>query len=404
MEILYLGAVPDSELEPELLKLKFYPYSIGGLGYIRNVLKSFSKNNQITAYYLAPFRYFENKKLFFARSPRQLKQDIEIRYFWFINLPVLQECSRMFSAASATIKWIFRTKKKSRVILMSMTPTLPIFVGTLLVAKLFRVHVCTWLFDLPDDLYSADYIKTFSSLKKMIFKPYLQLLNSVISWCDSYLYVSPKMGEFINKKQKPEMTLEGVIDTTVFGVHVIPKKRALLYAGSLHRKYGIDMILKVFSLIQDPKLELWICGAGEMAETVKAEAEKDRRIKFFGFVSREEAIKKEQTAQLLINLRDPKLEYTKRSFPGKTFEYMASGTPFFTTKTEGILDEYYQYLYYTTSYNPVIIKDQIEDILEKSQLELDEFAAKAKEFVIARASSDNQTKRVINFFQNDCRL
>ena len=55
-------------------------------------------------------------------------------------------------------------------------------------------------------------------------------------------------------------------------------------------------------------------------------------------------------AKLLINLRNPEDKYTKYSFPSKTFEYMVSGTPFFTTKLEGIPSEYYNYLYCIDSY------------------------------------------------------
>jgi len=46
-------------------------------------------------------------------------------------------------------------------------------------------------------------------------------------------------------------------------------------------------------------------------------------------------------------------------------EYMVSGTPFLTTRLEGIPHEYYKYLYTIDDYSVGSVKQKIEEILAK---------------------------------------
>ena len=52
----------------------------------------------------------------------------------------------------------------------------------------------------------------------------------------------------------------------------------------------------------------------------------------------------QQQATLLVNPRKGHEEYTKYSFPSKTMEYMASGTPTIMYKLPGLPIEYEEYL------------------------------------------------------------
>lgn len=56
-------------------------------------------------------------------------------------------------------------------------------------------------------------------------------------------------------------------------------------------------------------------------------ATKDRRIQYLGSIPHDEILQLQRTASLLVNPRTPEGIYTKYSFPSKTMEYLASGTP-----------------------------------------------------------------------------
>ena len=77
-------------------------------------------------------------------------------------------------------------------------------------------------------------------------------------------------------------------------------------------------------------------------------------------------------ADLLVNLRDSRIEYTKLSFPSKMFDYMASGTPVLTTKLDGIPIEYYDYVFSIDSYSSSSIADKIREILKMDEKNINE--------------------------------
>ena len=118
-----------------------------------------------------------------------------------------------------------------------------------------------------------------------------------------------------------------------------------------------------------------------------------------GFKSRDEVFNYEKKATLLINTRFSSDLYTKMSFPSKTFEYMASGTPYLTTKIEGIPSEYYKYLYTVEDETSEGVKESIENIINKSESELKVFGLNAREFIINKKNSGVQTKIVSDFLK-----
>lgn len=138
-------------------------------------------------------------------------------------------------------------------------------------------------------------------------------------------------------------------------------------------------------------------GSGDFEGEIKKRAENNARIKFFGRVSRQEVLKCEKKASLLINIRDDKDVYTQYSFPSKMVEYMLSGTPLLTTKLSGIPDEYYSYCYVAESRDGEKIAEQIEAILHNP--ELDVCGKRAKRYVEECKNSSAQAESIIHFLK-----
>lgn len=148
----------------------------------------------------------------------------------------------------------------------------------------------------------------------------------------------------------------------------------------LSRKHKTDMLINAFMKISGD-YELWIFGSGDIEDYIKECAKKDSRISFFGRISREEVLRYEKQASLLVNVRDSSEQYTKYSFPSKTMEYMSSGTPLLTTKLPGIPDEYFDYVYTPCDETEEGIAKAMGDILSKPDEELRKKGEKAKAFV-----------------------
>ena len=75
-------------------------------------------------------------------------------------------------------------------------------------------------------------------------------------------------------------------------------KIVLMYAGTLEKVTGIDMLLKAFAQIEDGDVELWISGKGSMVSLVEQFVEKDDRIKYLGCPSYNEYLDNLKSADI----------------------------------------------------------------------------------------------------------
>ena len=164
---------------------------------------------------------------------------------------------------------------------------------------------------------------------------------------DAYILLTQSMNDVVNPKSKPYMIMEGCCSD------ILPdlkqkngNKRIALYSGALWKEAaGLEYFMQGFLDAGLENWELHFYGSGDLAPYLSSLAEKNSRIKFFGIVPNNVVVEKQSEADLLINPRPSGSEFCKYSFPSKTFEYMASGTPVLMTVLPGIGPEYYEYVY-----------------------------------------------------------
>ena len=107
----------------------------------------------------------------------------------------------------------------------------------------------------------------------------------------------------------------------------------------------------------------------------------------------------QRQASILVNPRRPEGEYTKYSFPSKTMEYLASGTPTVMFHLPGMPNEYLPYIEIIDDKSPSGLKDSLEKMLACSQQELDEIGSKARDFIMRNKTADVQMKRFSQFIE-----
>jgi glycosyltransferase involved in cell wall biosynthesis len=173
-------------------------------------------------------------------------------------------------------------------------------------------------------------------------------------------------------------------------------KKVILYTGSLNIQFGIMDLLDAIDLIANYNYEFWICGSGEAEKEIEKRCAHDKRIKYFGYVAKNEILKLQQKATVLINPRNNEGEYTKYSFPSKTMEYLMSGKPVIMYKLDGIPDEYDPFLYYITGNSPRDIANKIIEVAGKSQAELDVCGNRARQFVMKNKNHIVQARKILS--------
>ena len=112
-----------------------------------------------------------------------------------------------------------------------------------------------------------------------------------------------------------------------------------------------------------------------------------------------EKVEKEMQATLLVNPRPTKEEYVKYSFPSKTMEYMASGTPVLTTRLPGMPREYYPYVHFIDEETPEGIAQALKTVLSQSDEALFAQGMNAREFVLESRNNVVQAGKILTMLE-----
>jgi glycosyltransferase involved in cell wall biosynthesis len=228
----------------------------------------------------------------------------------------------------------------------------------------------------------------------------IKKINKDLDFIDTYVLLTKYMQDALNI-DKPFVVIEGIstdafekIDDFVFD----EKLKTIFYSGGLVKKYGILDLVDAFSRIPNENYRLIICGSGEAEGEIIEASKKDSRIIFKGLIPREDVLKYQKAATVLINPRPNNEEYTKYSFPSKVMEYMSSGTPMVAYSLDGMPDEYDKYFF--------PIKDSKDGMVETLKLVLSlpdkcliEKGIRAREFVLNSKNGKEQSSKIIQLIK-----
>lgn len=398
IDILYFGNFCDEKFHLKDEKENKFPYRMAQYNYEKAFLDEMCKLNNVNIVSLYQQSNFPKKELFFSRAKFK-KDNIKIDYVPYINLPFIKETIFFIDTCVKIIKWNKKSEDKNKCIFANIHYA-PVSLAIVAMGNILNIKKVITFTDLSLYTYSKDKQKNMAWYKKMIIKPYIELVNKLQKSYNLYILFSKEMKNVVNPQGNPFIVMEGIYNPDKLDFNKTKKEKAIAYAGKLNKEVGVDKILQVFSKMKDKDLELWLLGSGDMEKEIIEAAKKDKRIKFLGFKTRKEVFEYLKKAKVLVNLRNPKLEYTKYSFPSKTFEYMVSGTPFVTTKLEGIPEEYGNYIFFTEYKDDAIIKN-IEEILQKDEKKMELLGNKAREFVIENKSAVKQVGRINEFLKNN---
>lgn len=261
------------------------------------------------------------------------------------------------------------------------------------------VKVTAIITDLPE-YYDLDQV---SFVHKQLRKLQNKMIYRYLSRVDRFVLLTDQMAGPLQVGERPWMRMEGICQIQVPEEPLtVTNARGILYSGTLHYQYGIKNLLDAFEAMEDPLLELWICGGGEAEKEIIELSKRDSRVKFFGFCDQKVVADLRQRAAVLVNPRTNQGEYTKYSFPSKTMEYMASGKPVVMYKLDGVPDEYDPYLFYAEEDENVVrsLKSALTQVLEHYD-NAQQRAEKAKRFVVQQKNATRQAQRILRFIEEN---
>lgn len=293
----------------------------------------------------------------------------------FINIPLLSHVSKTYILKKRLNKIVDLHNDTTLFVYALHSPFLKAALD--LKRRNPRFKICLIVPDLPNFM---------SESKNLIYRFFKsidsKLLNNYLKGIDAFILLSENMCKPLRVGDRPWIRLEGIFNKFE-NIEPLQKEevKTILYTGALKKGYGIINLLDAFEAISNSNFRLWICGEGSCRREIEERTKSDSRINYLGQLPRYAVLRLQRKATLLVNPRTSGGEFTRYSFPSKMLEYMASGTPCLIHRLPGIPTEYYTYVYVAEREDSIGLSEKIIEVCNKDQNELNDFGAKAFQFV-----------------------
>lgn len=344
----------------------------------------------------AVFPYPHRNKQLFVKKENIEENGLQIMNLGGCNLYGIQPLVRYYQAKK-TLATIAENTKDLVYIIVYGTESYALRSAVECRKQYSNIRICSVIADLPE--YTDTLMVKIRN--KLFFKPFEEYIHQF----DSYVLLTKYIKDVVGCRDDNYIVSEGVYDETTTPRQVLDGKSdkfIILYTGMLHKQFGIINLINAVHSIPDVDLELRLCGYGDALSEINSMAELDSRIKYLGVVSRDQALNEQSNASLLVNPRVPDNNpFTKYSFPSKTLEYLASGTPTLLYKLDGIPDEYYDYCYSLGSNETDVetLANTIIAIKSKKCKDNLDLGMKARSFVLSQKNSDVMACRILELLK-----
>jgi glycosyltransferase involved in cell wall biosynthesis len=358
-------------------------------------LKNACGDENFYAISFPPVSTFPSSKCLYHKK-RQIntKDGMKIFIPSTINLAYFKQ-KTLISSIKKTIRKIVKQNQNEDVVILTHCIYLQSAIPAKKAKKYKNVKICTIVPDLPEHS-TANALKQ-NKILRALYNHYTKKTLPYKYVFDGYVCFSRWQMEHLNK-EKPFIVMEGFMDVDKFkGIEKCSDsndKFNIVYAGGISYRYGIKELVDGFISANLKDAILTVYGDGDAVEYLKGKEEFG--VYYGGLVSREEVLKIEKSASLLINPRPTTDEYSRCSFPSKLMEYMASGTPVLTTKLGCIEEEYYDKLYFIDNLSKEGVSKAISLVYsdyENAKMK----GKKASEYIANYKNASCQAKKVYEF-------
>lgn len=312
----------------------------------------------------------------------------------FLNIPFFNRPSKSH-AINYVKNWITENSKEEKVLIVYSLNRYLMSIAVQIKKQYNDIKIVIIVPDLPEYMAWNKYYKVLGLQNRDI-----ESIYNMVNYFDGLVVLAEPMINKLNANDKPHVIIEGIYKDELLETVPKEKKKVILYTGGLNIRYGILDLLDSFRQIKSDNYQLWLCGGGSAENIILEYMQKDNRIIYYGRVSKEKAREYQQKATILINPRHGNEEYTKYSFPSKTMEYLASGTPTLMCHLGCIPSEYDEHIFYFEDESIDGMTNKIVELCEKSNEELTRKGIAARNFILKEKTSNKQVSKILDLINN----
>lgn len=403
-DLVFLGGLFPKEYEKNIIKNSKGVIQNAANIFQWNLVNGLDKNlvnsvKIINSVYVGSFP-FKYKKMFIKSFEFQhnLTSKINDINVGFINLFGIKHLSRYLSLKTPLKKWASDNKPNKVVICYALTIE---FILCMQYLKRINPEIitCVVVPDLPQFMNTGNK-KSFiyNKLKNIEIKQ----IKKRLSFVDCFVLLTEYMVDYFSDFKRNYVVVEGIATDYFRNIQCEKnnKLKIILYSGTLNQKYGVVNLVEAFKLIDNENFRLILCGEGDSTKYIIEESKKDNRIIFKGQLKRDDVLKLQKQATVLINPRQNNNEFTKYSFPSKILEYLSSGTPVIAYKLDGIPKEYDEFFFYIKDNSIESLSMTIKEVCKMSENDLLDKGKKALEFVSKNKNDIVQSKKILDMIFN----
>jgi glycosyltransferase involved in cell wall biosynthesis len=385
MNIIFLGGIRSTSIEKieDMNAAEKLQY---------NLLKGLSANNKVFFLNLPFSQSSKNKK-----SKYKFLNGIETVEINVLNIKILNHFLK--------IKSITREIKKN----VNSKIEYKIFIYSAYFPFIWALYSSKKRFsNLQVTMYVPDLPGFMAMGKPNLYHSISQKISEVIVYqkikcVDKFIQITENMNSKINIYNKKSLIIDGMIDHKLIinNKNNNNEKIVFTHAGSLQKKYGIDILLEAFKLFNNKRYELNICGSGDMDETIKKNAKNQLNIKFHGLLNRTELENIYERTDVLVNPRTNSNEFTKYSFPSKIIEYLFIGVPVISFKLAGFSPIYDSLIIYAEHENSQCLAKKMFEVGNLDYQIRKKIGEANRKFIIENKSIYIQTKKIESFLEEE---
>lgn len=337
--------------------------------------------------------YPKGPKVLYAEKHYAIEGEINIISPPMVNVQLVKQQSIYLSTYKYVKKWLQSVKDKKKIVLVySDYP--PYANACRKACAEDSDAICVLLMtDLPTYSLTKHKLTPYSWMMCKMDAERRKNYNKF----DAYIVLTKYMIEKMKINEKPCIVIEGFSDPSQFEFDEIKcRRKTMMYAGALSDVHNIRALIDA---IKETKVDadFWFYGDGNQKEYVIEATKQDKRIQYFGKVSRKELLHAQKKAHILVSVKSSMDDHNKYAFPSKILEYMTSGTAVLTTKIAGIPNEYFDYVYQIEDESVAGIVSAIDKVFTKSMDELTTKGKEAKKFVSSFKNYLKQGEKILTF-------